>query len=136
MSSSLPPTVPIPPPLWTSNPSPSLYSIPDPHERYRQVNLSSAPTAPIPPTFPGNSAPVQKFDLHYQSTLTFTAVLSAALAAAGPGEIWVVTGRGGHVDAGSFQKGGGVLFQAVLDYLEGQGDRYALGKGGGAILLY
>ncbi|GMH93200.1 hypothetical protein TrVE_jg9574 [Triparma verrucosa] len=130
---SAPKIVPIAPEVWNANPSPSCYNIPDPLARYTAVN--TPPHGPITPTF---SSPCVKIDLHYQSQSTFSTVLDSVLPPALKlgGEVWIITGRGNHVNSNSFQQRGGILFEAVKSYVEEHNHRYALGKGGGAILLY
>ena len=115
-----PKTVRIPQDLW--NPSErrdsSVFHIPDPMRRYREVS-STHPRRDV-------------LDLHFQSVRTFPVVLLRVLPdklrECGGGEgVWIVTGSGHHVNRGH-QKTGGVLEGAVLSWLDEHGYDYLRGK--------
>jgi hypothetical protein len=124
------PTTKIPQDLW--NPSEyrdvSAFHIADPMERYWFVASSHSHREDV-------------IDLHFQSLKTFNVVLDTVLPdkLSRMAEVWIVTGTGHHVARGH-QKGGGVLEDAVLEYLLQRGT-YAVYRGrdraghGGAVLV-
>ncbi|GKY99754.1 hypothetical protein MPSEU_000929300 [Mayamaea pseudoterrestris] len=123
------PTVPIPQNLWNphENRDSSVFFINDPMERYLQILKSVRRNDVI--------------DLHFQSTKTFSAVLSNVLPAKleTMSSVWIVTGTGHHVGSQTDQKGGGALEAAVLDWLQVEGYNVYKGRDrngqGGAILI-
>lgn len=122
-------TVRIPQNLWNPfhNRTSNAFHISDPLARYKEVNSSVRRNDVI--------------DLHFQSIKTFPVVLSTVL----PGklrdqhEVWIVTGSGHHVNSNSHQKGGGILENAVIEWLTS--NNYIVSKGldkndhGGACLV-
>jgi hypothetical protein len=129
-SSGLPAaTVRIPQDLWNphENRDARVFHIPDPMDRYQKV-----------------AATVKRrdvVDLHFQSTKTFSIVLSSVLPGklSELGEVWIVTGTGHHVGLKTHQKGGGALERAVVAFLSEEGYNFAMGRDrngvGGAILV-
>lgn len=100
----------IPEGLWidTARRDPEAFHERDPLARFARVNAAHAlPTV---------------LDLHFQSAASFAAVLDATLhrTLAVHGEAWVLTGSGHHVPSASHQARGGVLFEAVGQYLSGR----------------
>ena len=116
---SLPPppfrSVKIPPHLWNlSPPPPAAFHLPPP-DRYFSVN--SLHSLPLPPTLTSGTAGI--VDLHFQSLSTFSPLLSFHLPSqlSVHTEAWIITGSGHHVAEGH-QKAGGVLNEAVREWLE------------------
>eukprot|EP00581_Thalassiosira_minuscula_P001537 CAMPEP_0183736164 /NCGR_PEP_ID=MMETSP0737-20130205/48635_1 /TAXON_ID=385413 /ORGANISM="Thalassiosira miniscula, Strain CCMP1093" /LENGTH=555 /DNA_ID=CAMNT_0025970101 /DNA_START=144 /DNA_END=1811 /DNA_ORIENTATION=+ len=125
----------IPKEVWlpsTAN-SDCFHLYPNPIERFNAVNQhhkSYLASVSIPKCFE-DAAPnpnkakiagkVALLDVHFQSGKTITPVLNRFLTPAlkKNDEVWVVTGSGNHVAVGHQRReGGGVLFNAVLRYLE------------------
>jgi DNA-nicking Smr family endonuclease len=123
------PTVRIPQDLWNphENRDSALFYIVDPIERYRKVDLSVRREDVI--------------DLHFQSTKTFSVVLSTVLQEklAHLEEVWIVTGTGHHVGSKTHQKGGGALESSVVSWLTQEGYVFCRGRDrngqGGAVLV-
>lgn len=111
-------TVKIPQNLWNAshNRDSNVFHISDPLQRYHEVSASQPRHDVI--------------DLHFQSLKTFPVVLSTILPEKflDHKEVWVVTGSGHHVGQSTHQKGGGVLENAVLSWLSGQGYEFYRGK--------
>jgi len=124
-------TVRIPQDLWNPhiNRDASVFRIADPFERYDEVNSMVSRSDVI--------------DLHFQSTKTFSIVLSAKLPEklrSGHSEgVWVVTGTGHHVGTKTHQQRNSTLEQAVLSWLLTEGYDFVRGRDsnghGGAILV-
>mmetsp|Transcript_28052 Transcript_28052/g.39429 ORF Transcript_28052/g.39429 Transcript_28052/m.39429 type:complete len:799 (-) Transcript_28052:48-2444(-) len=123
-------TVRIPQDLWNPhiNRDASVFHIADPFERYDEVNAMVSRSDVI--------------DLHFQSTKTFSVVLSSILPeklrSVGEG-VWVVTGTGHHVGTKSHQQRNSTLEQAVLSWLVTEGYEFIRGRDvnghGGAIFV-
>lgn len=128
-----------PPQLWSSIPDPQCYHIRDAMDRYAAVNAmeGSAEHVKLPPTM-GRIGPVGKVDFHYQSLATLSRIIKPVVSEAMKAnkEVWIITGKGNHVDKDSFQKQGGVLQTEVERWLMDNEIRYAKGKVAGAILIY
>jgi len=119
----------IPQDLWNpnNNRDSSLFHIPDPMERYHEVMASQARQDVI--------------DLHFQSLKTFPTVLSTVISEKLDhyNDVWVVTGSGHHVSKSTHQKGGGILENAVISWLQSRGYTCIKGRDrngfGGAVLV-
>ena len=128
-----PKKVDIPQELWSAheNRDASAFYIADPMERYRVVSEQSA-----------GPRRENVVDLHFQSTKTFSHVLSNVLPLKFErhGQVWIVTGTGHHVGSRTHQKGGGALETAVISWLNEQGYEYAMGRDrnglSGILLVY
>jgi Smr domain len=123
------PTTKIPIDVWTPHDhrDASVFHIADPMERYKHVQDKSKRDDVI--------------DLHFQSTKTFSIVLSYVLPeklGKFP-QVWIVTGTGHHVGSKTHQKGGGALENAVIQWLQEEGYNFTRGRDrngqGGAILV-
>jgi len=108
----------IPQSLWNNhiNRDSGAFYINDPIKRYMEVSKTCVNDNVI--------------DLHFQSTKTFSNVLSEILPQklCDHDEVWIVTGSGHHVNRRSHQKGGGALEFAVLDWLEEEGYNFYRGR--------
>ena len=75
-------------------------------------------------------------DLHYQSLSSFHLILDEyldqSLRKEVKGGVWILTGTGHHVTEGH-QKKGGVLFDAVREYLVERGHCFDIGKDKGGM---
>mmetsp|Transcript_6662 Transcript_6662/g.19499 ORF Transcript_6662/g.19499 Transcript_6662/m.19499 type:complete len:926 (-) Transcript_6662:3342-6119(-) len=128
-SSSPTSSIRIPTDLWNPHESrdASAFYIADPIERYNTVSASIKRTDVV--------------DLHFQSTKTFSVVLSKILPdkLTRHKQVWVVTGTGHHVGTKTHQKGGGALERAAVQWLETEGYKFVRGKDrngmGGALLV-
>eukprot|EP00521_Asterionellopsis_glacialis_P006143 CAMPEP_0195282144 /NCGR_PEP_ID=MMETSP0707-20130614/1152_1 /TAXON_ID=33640 /ORGANISM="Asterionellopsis glacialis, Strain CCMP134" /LENGTH=814 /DNA_ID=CAMNT_0040341097 /DNA_START=397 /DNA_END=2841 /DNA_ORIENTATION=- len=124
-------TVRIPQDLWNPhiNRDASVFRIADPFERYDEVNAMVSRSDVI--------------DLHFQSTKTFSIVLSAKLPeklrSVHSEGVWIVTGTGHHVGTKTHQQRNSTLEQAVLSWLLTEGYDFVRGRDsnghGGAILV-
>ena len=116
-----PKKVDIPQELWSAheNRDASAFYIADPLERYRVVSEQSAA-----------SRRDNVLDLHFQSSKTFSVVLTEVLPVKleRNDKVWIVTGTGHHVGRKTHQKGGGALESAVVKWLTEQGYEFALGR--------
>jgi len=119
----------IPQELWNANHnrSPTAFQILDPIARYSEVARSVIRDDII--------------DLHFQSLKTFPVVLSQILPEKlrQYKEVWIVSGSGHHVSRNSHQKSGGVLDNAVIEWLYENEYNFTRGKDkngfGGAVLV-
>lgn len=122
-------TVKIPQDVWSPhiNRNANVFQIPDPMKRYNEVKKSVTRNDVI--------------DLHFQSTKTFSGVMSTVLPQklSEHSEVWIVTGTGHHVGRSTHQKGGGALESALLQWLESEGYVHFRGRDrngfGGCILV-
>jgi len=115
--------MPIPKAIWQAADlrDASAFDISDPLERFFAVNAHNSGT---------QSAAL--LDLHFQSTATFQSVLDEVLPdrlRMFPHGVWVVTGTGHHAPSKSHQRhaDGGVLFDAVREYLVRRRYHFAVG---------
>jgi len=134
----------IPKEVWlpsTAN-SDCFHLYPNPIERFKAVNnhhKSYLASVTIPNYFDNNSGSsknqgdksnkVALLDVHFQSGKTITPVLNRFLVPALKkyDEAWIVTGSGNHVTVGHQRReGGGVLFNAVKQYLEDHEEEMSL----------
>ena len=136
------PSIRIPQDVWNPHErrDASVFHIPDPIERYREV--SRAHNTQIASGRANEAARTDVIDLHFQSTKTFAAVLSSVLPeklASESSGAWIVTGTGHHVGSKTHQKGGGVLESAVVAWLLDHGYEFLKGKDrnghGGALFV-
>ena len=119
----------IPQDLWNANHNrnSSAFQIADPIARYYDVSQSLIRDDVI--------------DLHFQSLKTFCIVLSQILPEKlrSYNEVWIVSGSGHHVNRGSHQKSGGILDNAVIEWLTANEYNFTRGKDkngfGGAVLV-
>jgi len=110
--------VKIPQNLWNHhvNRDSGAFYINDPIKRYLEVSKASERSNVI--------------DLHFQSTKTFSVVLSTILPQKllEHDDVWIVMGSGHHVNRNSHQKGGGALESAVLAWLLAENYNFFRGR--------
>lgn len=119
----------IPQDLWHANDnrSSAAFQIAEPIARYSEVSRSVMRDDII--------------DLHFQSLKTFPIVLSQILPEKlrSYKEVWIISGSGHHVSRNSHQKSGGVLDNAVIEWLTANEYNFTRGKDkngfGGAVLV-